>query len=653
MGRVCIGGDDVNKLFYVGWMLLNLQNTSPQINIENNILTIEAQETFEGYVFKDDTLFYEIVAEEELEEIQDLEAGIYTLYDSQGEMLDRKWILDDQLHISFNQMPQAQNEQNYLFQKQSSTFIISPIEDERYEGELKNSHYFYEINLDVFEFLETTYMLFVDDFKPVVKVENGDLLSEDTYITNTPNITLIYEDECPEMFQLYDQKEVEISLNEGINDLSSYLNDQANNNKEGKLWVVLDTEVPKINAPSTLYTNHDYPIMMDEPFLDMEKSYYLTPHQEKYFLEEEKVILKENGIYEFHLYDKASNESNIFLEVVYDQTNPMIYTSLDNHIFSYSFNEAIKTEDVKLSYMGDNIEINDREVVLEKEGIYELNAEFIDLSGNKTSMHKEIVVDYTLPELICSLNKKIYLQPIEIIIEGQDLFPVQWKIELYKNSELYKEFAGENDFKHFLGKNILNEDGIYELKVLICDGTYERVEQYEFVIDQKCEDISLKIDGSFANNVKELLLSDTAQFEINCIEGKVYYKLYKDDEMIEEGQSQVVEISSDQQIDTIEFYAFDQYGHKSSKIVHIQYPTILEVKPLQEAVEEIVVQKEEKKEEFNWMYIGGILFVLIGLRQVINRKNKFRQNKNNISSQQTVLLQNQAETKCLSTPKDS
>ena len=131
---------------------------------------------------------------------------------------------------------------------------------------------------------------------------------------------------------------------------------------------------------------------------------------------------------------------------------------------------------------------------------------------------------------------------------------------------------------------------------MICDGTYERVEQYEFVIDQKCEDISLKIDGSFANNVKELLLSDTAQFETNCIEGKVYYKLYKDDEMIEEGQSQVVEISSDQQIDTIEFYAVDQYGHKSSKIVHIQYPTILEVKPLQEAVEDKIVQKEDKKE---------------------------------------------------------
>ena len=86
------------------------------------------------------------------------------------------------------------------------------------------------------------------------------------------------------------------------------------------------------------------------------------------------------------------------------------------------------------------------------------------LHQNKTSIHKEIVVDYTLPELICSLNKKIYLQPIEILIEGQDLFPVQWKIELYKNSELYKELVLDNHSEVLYDYSLIPQDEIRENK---------------------------------------------------------------------------------------------------------------------------------------------------------------------------------------------
>ena len=162
-----------------------------------------------------------------------------------------------------------------------------------------------------------------------------------------------------------------------------------------------------------------------------------------------------------------------------------------------------------------------------------------------------------------------------------------------------------------------------------------------FIIDQHCEPITLKVDGHDANNIFDLTVSKNMTLEAKCLEGDIYYRLYKNDELVLERQGNVVSINQEDEYTRAEFYAYDSYGHKTEKSIDLKYPVLLDMP---------ISKTPETKEPSN---IGGVLIAIIVMSYVFYRKNKFRQNKNDLFTEPTVLLQDSTNTTVLCTSEDS
>lgn len=651
----------MNKFASIAWFLL----LSPTLELTQDQLVMTCEEAFDGILYLDDQVFLEI-EEDDFEDnqlvIETKEGGIYTLFNDEGEMVERVILKDDKTHIAFNEIIQAKKDQQYLFQKAPTTLIVSEKEDDRYESEFKDGYYYYEFETETIEFLEEKYELYVDCTKPSVSLEAFYLENEDLYFTSNKDITLYYEDECPEPFVLYPEKEIQITLQEGINDLSSYLKDQANLSSKEKLWVILDKQAPYLDVESLMYISQPKTFEIKEPYLNFKKS-KLVINGKTQELTNRQFEINQSAKVEVFLEDYAGNIQEYTFDVIYDDVSPLFYKELTGSKLHLSYSEPLKYSTLKIQGTD---EIIHHDYTFSDEGIYILEGQIIDYAGNKTDVYESIRVDLYEPELSMTKPTQTYVEVPTIQVSGSDRFDLDWKIEVLRNDEVYTTFQGTGNFKQdiLLDESEFKEaQGKYEINVYVSDGMYEKRIVESYVVDLYCAPLDIKVDGFKANQVKELLVNREIQLDFDCREAKPIYRLYQGDQLLKEGEDSSLILTSEDQYTSLEILVEDSFGHTNRQIIQLTYPTLPTVFFDQEANEPVEeVEKEDLKIEVSEQIetkpivneviketpkqnnIGGWLIGVIVVSIFAVGKVRFRKNRDDSTCEKTVLFESQEDT---------
>ena len=658
----------MNKFASIAWLLL----LSPILHIDQSQLTISCEEPFEGVLYLDDEVFLEIEKDDFIENqlcIEDVRGGIYTLFDDEGQMVERVVLKDEKTHIAFNEIIQAKVDHQYLFQKKPKVLIVSEVEDERYEGEFKKDYYYYEFETETITFLEETYELYVDDKAPIISLDAYYLESEDVYYTNTKELILHYEDECPDPFVLYPEKEIHITLQEGINDLSSYLKDQANLSSTNQLWVILDQTAPCMDVERLMYISKAKTFEINEPYLNLEKSKLIINGKDVPFTKSTFEITETSNV-ELVLEDYAGNIQTYTFDVIYDDISPVFYKELTGNQLHISYSEPLKYSNVKIKGT-DELLIKD--YTFNQEGIYILEGEMIDYAGNITDVYETIRVDFYHPELSILEASQTYLEVPTIHVSGSDTFNLEWQIEVYRNDELYTTFQGTGDFNQEI---LLDEDafkeanGAYEIKAYASDGIYENTLVESYIVDLYCAPLEVRIDGYEASLVRELLVNRLIELDMNCSEARPIYRLYLDDKLLKEGQGSTLLLSPDDGYTHLEVIVKDEFGHENKQTIQLTYPSlpviyfegevdeVIEEVSIEEVINEDVYEEENEtmieevsEEESEKSYIGGWLIGALIVSVFVFGKIRFKKNRHDSDCEKTVLFENQEDTILLDHPK--
>lgn len=662
-------------LLYFSFLLILMPNVfQTRMTIDDNQLIIRSNENFEGYLYKDDQLFRPIEKteyENGMIVYDDIEAGIYTLYDKDGKSKDQKVLYDNNIHIAFDYMVKYRKDNHLLFQEHPKMTIISPMKIEEYDFEEIDGYYKYEFHNDEVHFINNIYQIHVDDTIPEVSIDGIKELNTNTFITNSPTIMITYEDTCPEIFKYLDNGELTIELEEGKNDISSYFIDLAGNTSLEECFVIYDNRPPIIDIKDKIYINQSKTIIIDEPNLDFQKSVIKKENGEMIYLNSNEFIIDTSGVYTAHLFDLAGNESVITFEIVVDMVAPNVTSSLDGQYLQLSYTEDLLVKEVELIFNDQKIEQKDEKFYLEKEGRYILHGTLVDLAGNTTIIDKEIQGDFTAPIIYTNIDNDVYLNVPEIKFSIRDLFNVQWRCELYQNNQLICSKEGSEVSENIIKINELdigNLEGVFDITIITDDGLHETKLSKKFCIDLKCKPINLFINGCIASSVDEIMVNKDVIFDANCDEGIVYYHLYDENGIIvKEGIVDSVTISNQQTYSKIEFYANDSYGHKTNKWIVFEYPQAINIGisdeiDTHERVEKSVLNQMDSTESNEIEYpgfvqlstiFGGVICVLIIIRIFLYEKNRHRENKDNLSGEKTILLQNTKSTECLCDSQDS
>ena len=651
----------MNKFASIAWFLL----LSPTLELTQDQLVMTCEEAFDGILYLDDQVFLEI-EEDDFENnqlvIETKEGGIYTLFNDEGEMVERVILKDDKTHIAFNEIVLAKKDQQYLFQKAPTTLIVSEEGDERYESEFKDGYYYYEFETETIEFLEEKYEIYVDCTKPSVSLEAFYLENEDLYFTSNKDITLYYEDECPEPFVLYPEKEIQITLQEGINDLSSYLKDQANLSSKEKLWVILDKQAPYLDVESLMYISQPKTFEIKEPYLNFKKS-KLVINGKTQELTNRQFEINQSAKVEVFLEDYAGNIQEYTFDVIYDDVSPLFYKELTGSKLHLSYSEPLKYSTLKIQGTD---EIIHHDYTFSDEGIYILEGQIIDYAGNKTDVYESIRVDLYEPELSMTKPTQTYIEVPTIQVSGSDRFDLDWKIEVLRNDEVYTTFQGTGNFKQdiLLDESEFKEaQGKYEINVYVSDGMYEKRIVESYVVDLYCAPLDIKVDGFKANQVKELLVNREIQLDFDCREAKPIYRLYQGDQLLKEGEDSSLILTSEDQYTSLEILVEDSFGHTNRQIIQLTYPTLPTVffdqeanEPVEEVEKEDIkievsvqietkpIVNEVKKETPKQNNIGGWLIGVIVVSILAVGKVRFRKNRDDSTCEKTVLFESQEDT---------
>lgn len=666
----------MNKFLYISLILLQMLTISQtELIIENNQLTIISKDQIEGFLFYDDTMLKEVKKDDYVDNkivITDIQPGIYTLYDLKGKQIIQKIVYDDKTHIAFDEMVRSKNDNHYLFQTKPKMTIVSSMKEENYIYKEENGNYIYEFEEEKIEFFDQVYYIYVDESVPNVEMDEMLELEPQVFITNQEKLYIKYMDTYPEMFKYLEGEELEIQLHDGINDLSCFFMDYAQNKMFEKVWVIRDLQAPIINENNELLINHSKKIVIEEVYLDLKNSYVIRNDNEKMMLESNEFIIEKSGQYRFYLVDFAGNKSIYEIDVNIDMTIPTLWTELNQNNLMLHFSEPLSNCNLELMIDNESIKITNQEVVLEKEGDYSLCGSLVDLSGNINVVNEQIHVDFQKPTILLNLDKDVYLEYPKINCSIGDFFEVNWVIELSQSNEILKKIAGKNnlsitDLFSELGFTDLN--GEYTLKIYANDGTYENELITKFIIDVCCEPIELKINGYKANQVNEVLINNDVSIEAICSEGDIYYKLYKNDTLIMEEKMNPLIIRNQDKYSKLELFVSDPYGHTNTKTIHFKYPymdemlsfNVFEKTPeveVKEEVPEITTNQlseemtkteeiiNEKNDSFQ-IFIGGVVGVFIIIRIFLYAKNRYRKNKNHLLREETVLLEDSESTRCL------
>lgn len=677
----------MKKIAYLAWLLLMMPSVKqPTLLFENGShytsqnenLLLEADEPFEGVLYHDDEVFSKFVVEDFKDgkivfEID--EAGIYTLFNKENEFIAKAIFQDNQFHIAFDTPVKQKQEKRYLFQRSPTTWVMSPIEDEVLESKNMGDCYFYEIKETKFSFLDEMFELLVDDTKPVVTIEDLYEVEEDTYITNQSHVTLVYSDTFPEAFPfseiMEDRFEIEITLNEGINDLSCWLMDRAGNQERQKLWVIKDSKKPeaKIEQP-IIYTNQSSKIEIDEAYLDYSQSHYFW-NGEKKQLEEPFLTYHESGNLSLFLLDLAGNQLNQEVQIVLDQQAPTYTKTIENNQLSLTFSESLKSKSIVLMHESGSVDLNglDSYVFLE-EGMYHLAGECIDLAGNRARIEESFLIDLSFPQLEVLIEDGTILhQSTTFQVKIEDAYLKEWKIQVLRNQSLIREYTGVKSHSQEVtldDTTYKDGSGKYDIIVWGSDGLHENQITKSIVLDTKCAPIRMRINGYDADNVTSLLLSNTTVFDLLCDEGMVMWQLYTNEGVIENGQGRSLTLYENKDYTKLELTVEDAYGFKQSKTIYFEVDET-NTELLNEKAE-VVTGVEKKTDDFelpgatsknekntvdlHMFVLGGILLAIIALRQFTIRNLRLRKDELHLSHQQELPLQDSENTVMLSTSSD-
>lgn len=662
------------------WLLITsilwlFQFQEPQMTVVEDTLIIEVSDTFTGTLYHD-TELVEVLEDEDfingVWKLEKIEAGFYTLFDEKGELVSQCLIEDESTHIAFLEPVMDQKENIYLFQKQPRTLIYSAIKADDLEGEALELGYLYQIEDLQFTFLDTDYVLEIDDTAPIVRV--GDLVSieENVYITSQPTMTLTYEDTYPESFIYFEKQEMEVTLEEGINDLSGYLMDCAKNQAQEKLWVIYDSKAPQLDVSSVLYLQYPRTLTIEESYLDLEKSYY-TIDTISYPMESSQLELNQSGMYEAYLYDLAGNQAIYQWQVVIDQIQPSLSVQLDNQTLTLVPSEILQSSYFNLYLDRKEISMSDFQTVLLEEGVYNLIGTMVDLAGNRTEINKTIVADFNAPSLEISLNDTLYLAPVFFEMEGSDLFDFEWRIELYRNDELIETKKGTGNFHlNMTLSEELYEDGKgnYTIHLWAKDGLYESEVSKSCVVDMKCTPINLYINHYEANQVSKLMMQDNLTLNAKCLEGDVYYRLVSKNGEIKEGKMAEMNLTKENQLDYIEFFVEDENGFKQYRRLDFYEREVSSVEMLANTTIDTSSQETKptstltfepiamqwfsigKNKNYSFYLFGGVGIAIIALRWLSVRYLRFKRSKRDLSSQSTLPLTSEKDTIILSSHQD-
>lgn len=661
----------MKKWAYLAWMLLMMpQPTTIEMRFVESTLEIKTEASFIGTLYLDDEYVMEV--NQPIVKIEDIKTGIYSLYDVNGELVQQMINPDDKPHVAFSHRPIRRKKNNYLFNQEPTTYIISKEPFESLELTTENEEFFYyEINDFEFKILEEYYHLFIDDTAPVVSVKDCLQLQENTFLTNQELIQIIYEDDAVEPFILYPHKIIDVALEEGENDLSSYLMDLAMNSSQNELTVIKDSKAPIINSQfEKYYINHPLVLSIDEPYLDFTKSYY-TSNDKITYITKNEIILDQSGMVECYLYDLAGNENYYEFEVIYDKQAPVFRLNVENNRLNLVFNEALSKENITLITPTNQMLHMIEPYELVEEGVYQLTGDIIDLSGNITTINQTYLHDLNEPKITINLDQELYLESPQVDIVIEDTSDLIWKIDVYRNQQHLNTYQGKEATTQSITlkeEDYLDGYGEYEIKVFADDGLHQVEQAKSCLVDVGCAPISIHIDGYDASQVTSLLINKDYVFNAKCLETTVDYQLVYEDGTVKTGNGEKVVLSQNHRYESLTFHAKDNNGYKLSHTITFSYPEMI-LSPLQE---ESIVEKEtvpiieeeqrienektivEEKKPFPTLFvIGGILIGIIAVRFIASRKVRSSQNDTDLPTDQTISLYNSQDTLLLSVREDS
>jgi len=265
---------------------------------------------------------------------------------------------------------------------------------------------------------------------------------------NSNNLSLFIND------QLVDFKnntfEIELSLQEGENEIKIYALDQAENKSEKIIKIVYDPILPEININLLPEVTNQQKIIIKGEVRDNIGLEILTINNEVVEIYnnnfEKEILLKENeNLIKIIAIDKAGNKTEKIFTIYLDTTPPDIFISVPTETYE---SNILLIGKIKDSFSGiESFRINGNIVNLTSDGSFTYNIslyegdnrikfELIDKAGNKTI--KEVKIKY-IKRIIIKLqigNKIMFInetpQEIDIppqIIEGRTYLPIRWIAE--------------------------------------------------------------------------------------------------------------------------------------------------------------------------------------------------------------------------------
>lgn len=418
------------------------------------------------------------------------------------------------------------------------------------------------------------------------------------YFFNDPNTILTIErkDVSDAVFPLDEPWEkksdgymCELSLENGMNDCTSYFKDIAGNIGHDPVKMILDTSAPSVNLPNEemICFKDILTIQLQEENIDWDQTEILWDDVSMNDLQQNDqshytFSCDQSGFLKIHVLDLAGNKMEKEWYLVKDSTPPSVqayvkqgkcfldiqdpyldYTSLQS-ISLYEQNEEIPLQ----------LAENGCTAAVKNDGIYHWLGEVKDKAGNVTKIDEQVVVDITGPRIIASeISSQIYTAPVQLTWQFEDRFLKFWQVDVYRNDTYIESFHGTDTSFSLTLDDTAYEDGYGEYCLVVnAQDTLHSKELTQVVrMDMSCAPLHIWINQTQADLVTALKIMKPTTFRIACIEGQLSWQLYQKNDLIKEGRTHDFVLFPGQQATHLVITCQDDFGHEKKQVVHLSY----------------------------------------------------------------------------------